>query len=432
MPFHLGSIPHAMETLLEHYGDRIRPGDVFVDERPLRRRHAPAGHLRLQARPPRGELIGFTCTTAHHGDVGGRLPGSSACDNTEIFQEGIRLPWLSLYAEGEPVEDVFKLIEANVRIPRMTFGDLGAQVAACSVAERALVASPSGTARAARRLMDALIDYTERLVRQEIATWPDGTASFTDYLGSDGVDVRDVPITAHVTIAGDEITADLTDSSPMVRGALNSTRSFVQACVYQAVRAALTVDVPNTAGAFRPIHVLTKPGTVAEVVMPGASSMRGVTGFRILDAVSARSPSCFPTASPPPARAATRLRSSAPNGPDGGASSSTSSSSAPGAGRPRRTATTAYEPGRASPRTSRSRSPSRSTRSWSSDTGSCPTRAAPASTAAASRSSASGAPHAAHVADRPLRPGQAPALRPRRRRPRSALGEPAAPPRRDR
>ena len=196
------------------------------------------------------------------------------------------MPWLRLYAEGEPVEDVFKLIEANVRIPRMTFGDLGAQVAACSVAERALVAlAERHGAEPLAELMDALIDYTERLVRQEIATWPDGTASFTDYLGSDGVDVCDVPITAHVTIAGDEVTADLTDSAPMVRGSLNSTRSFVQACVYQAVRSALTVEVPNTAGAFRPIHVLTKPGTIAEVVMPGASSMRGVTGFRVVDAV---------------------------------------------------------------------------------------------------------------------------------------------------
>ena len=140
VPFHLGSIPAAMETLLEHYGERIRPGDVFVMNDPF------DGGMHLQDifvfKPVHldGELIGFTCTTAHHGDVGGRLPGSSACDNTEIFQEGIRLPWLRLYAEGEPVEDVFKIIEANVRIPRMTFGDLGAQVAACSVAERALVA----------------------------------------------------------------------------------------------------------------------------------------------------------------------------------------------------------------------------------------------------------------------------------------------------
>jgi N-methylhydantoinase B len=287
VPFHLGSIPRAMETLLEHYEARMRPGDVFVMNDPF------DGGMHLQDifvfKPVHtgGELIGFTATTAHHGDVGGRLPGSSACDNTEIFQEGLRLPWLRLYAEGEPVEDVFKIIEANVRIPRMTFGDLGAQVAACSVAERTLIALAQrhGTETLAE-LMDALIDYTERLVRQEIATWPDGTASFSDYLGSDGIDVCDVPITARVTIAGDEITADLTDASPMVRGSLNSTRSFVEACVYQVVRAALTVDVPNTAGAFRPVHVLTRPGTVAEVVMPGASSMRGVTGFRIVDAVS--------------------------------------------------------------------------------------------------------------------------------------------------
>src|SRR5947207_8912718 len=72
----------------------------------------------------------------------------------------------------------------------------------------------------------------------------------------------------------------------MVRGSLNSTRSFIEACVYQAVRCALTVEIPNTSGAFRPIHVLTKPGTIAHVVMPGASSMRGVTGFRALDAVN--------------------------------------------------------------------------------------------------------------------------------------------------
>jgi N-methylhydantoinase B len=287
IPFHLGSIPTAMESLLAHYGDRLLPGDVYAMNDPF------DGGMHLQDifvfKPVfhDGEHVGFACATAHHGDIGGRLPGSSACDNTEIFQEGIRLPWLRLYAEGEPVEDVFKIICANVRIPRMTLGDLGAQVAACTVAERALLALAErhGVERLAA-LQATLVDHTERLVRSEIAAWPDGTATFTDYLDSDGIETCAVPITATVTIAGDEITADLTESAPMVRGSLNSTRSFVQACVYQAVRSALEGEVPNTSGAFRPIHVLTRPGTVAEVVMPGASSMRGVTGFRVLDAVN--------------------------------------------------------------------------------------------------------------------------------------------------
>src|SRR5262249_58805983 len=83
-------------------------------------------------------LIGFATTTAHHGDVGGRLPGSSACDNTEIFQEGIRIPWVRLYDRGKPVEVILQIIRANVRIPRMTLCDLAAHLAATSVAEQAL------------------------------------------------------------------------------------------------------------------------------------------------------------------------------------------------------------------------------------------------------------------------------------------------------
>jgi N-methylhydantoinase B len=301
VPFHLGAVPHALDTLRAKWGERMRPGDVFVMNDPF------DGGIHLQDifvfKPVYldGGLIGFATTTAHHGDVGGRLPGSAACDNTEIFQEGLRLPWVKLYSEGEPVEAIFEVIRANVRIPRMTLGDLRAQVAATSVAERALqdLAGRYGPERLAD-LMTGLVEHTERLVRREIASWPDGSASFTDYLDSDGLERRDVPITAVVSIEGDEITVDLSDSSPMVAGALNSTRSFIQACVYQAVRSALEVEIPNTSGAFHPIHVVTKPGTIAHVVMPGASSMRGVTGFRALDAVNGALAQLIPDRVPAP------------------------------------------------------------------------------------------------------------------------------------
>ena len=105
-------------------------------------------------------------------------------------------------------------------------------------------------------------------------------------MDSDGIDVCDVPITVHLTIADDEIIADFSDSAPMVRGALNCTPSFVEASVYQTVMAACEVDIPRTAGALRPITVITKPGTVTHVVMPGASSMRGITGYRVADAMN--------------------------------------------------------------------------------------------------------------------------------------------------
>ena len=74
----------------------------------------------------------------------------------------------------------------------------------------------------------------------------------------------------------DEVTVDLSGTAPMVRGALNATRSFTEATVYQAVMSAVSSQIPTTSGAFRPVNIVTTPGTVAHVVMPGASTMRGV------------------------------------------------------------------------------------------------------------------------------------------------------------
>ena len=138
-----------------------------------------------------GARIAFSVATAHHLDLGGRVPGSSACDNTEIFQEGLRIPWLKLYRRGEPDESLFAMVRVNVRVPEMTLGDLRAQVAACHTGERALHELVRRYGPDTFRACTAdLIDYTERLVRAEIARWPDGTHTFTDYMDSDGMGGR--------------------------------------------------------------------------------------------------------------------------------------------------------------------------------------------------------------------------------------------------
>ena len=287
IPLHLGSIPTAMRALLDRFEGRMRQGDIFVMNDPFDGgMHTPDIYV-VKPVYSDGALLGYAVTVAHHGDVGGRLPGTTACDNTEVFQEGLRIPWLHLYRGGEPVEDVIRIIRANVRIPRMTMGDVNAQIAACNIAERALgdLASHYGAKRLVQ-LMARLVDHTEKVVRTEIAGWPDGTASFVDYLDSDGIDLADVRIEAVVTVLGDEVEVDLSRSAPMVRGALNATRSFTKATVYQAIMSAVSSTIPTTSGAFRPVKVVTKPGTVAHVVMPAASSMRGVTGFRMFDAVN--------------------------------------------------------------------------------------------------------------------------------------------------
>jgi 5-oxoprolinase (ATP-hydrolysing)/N-methylhydantoinase A len=287
IPLQLGSIPNAMKTLLERFGDSFAPSDIYLVNDPFDGASHTPDIFVVKPSFLDGALLGFAVTIAHHADVGGRVPGSCACDSTEVFQEGLRLPWLRLYERGEPVDALFDILRANVRVPHELLGDLAAQVAACHIGDRALqeLARRYGTERL-HGMMDELLDHTEALLRAEIASWPDGTVSFTDYLDSDGIDVRDVPITVDLTVRGDELVADFSRSAPMVRGALNCTPSFAEASVYQTVMAASVADIPRTAGALRPITVVTRPGTVTHVVMPGASSMRGITGYRLSDVMN--------------------------------------------------------------------------------------------------------------------------------------------------
>jgi len=286
IPLHLGSVPFAMETLFAKFGDAIEEGDVFILNDPFEGgMHIPDIFI---VKPVfwEGTRIAFAVSTAHHLDMGGRLPGSSACDNTEIFQEGLRLPWLKLYRRGVAEEAIFEIIRVNVRVPQMTLGDLRAQLAACHIGERAVhdLIKRYGPATFSA-CTEALINYTERLVRAEIASWPDGSYSFTDYMDSDGVGGPPVKLQVTITVKGDALTADFTGTAPQVRGAINNTLSFTASVVALCVRSALKEDIPNTAGMFKPLKIIAPPGTVVNGVMPAASSMRGITGFRLVDTV---------------------------------------------------------------------------------------------------------------------------------------------------
>jgi N-methylhydantoinase B len=286
IPFHLGSVPYALKTLFAKYGHDLQPGDVFILNDPFDGgMHIPDIFI-VQPVFWEGQRVAFAVSTAHHLDMGGRLPGSSACDNTEIFQDGLRIPWLRLYRNGQADEAIFTLIRANVRVPEMTLGDIRAQLAACHIGERAVhdLIRRYGVETFTTCAAD-LIDYTERLVRAEIASWPDGSYNFVDYLDSDGVGGPPTRIEVTLTVAGDRLTADFTGSSAQVRGALNSTLSFTASVVALCVRSVLQEEIPNTAGMFKPLTIIAPAGTVVNVEMPGASSMRGVTGFRLADVI---------------------------------------------------------------------------------------------------------------------------------------------------
>jgi N-methylhydantoinase B len=286
LPFHLGAMPFAVRSVLGAFGGRIHPGDLFITNDPYDgSTHLPDIVL-VKPIHHAGALIGFAAALAHMTDIGGRIPGGNASDSTEVYQEGLRIPPSRLWHEGEPDENLFRIIERNVRVPDKVIGDIRSLIAACVVGERELktLADRYG-AQAFLGYCRELLDYTERFTRAEIARLPKGTWRFVDHLDGDGIDPGPIRFVATVTIAADEMTIDFTGTAPQVRGAINCVYPFTLSTALACVRSILDLSIPNNAGYFRPIKVIAPEGTIVNPHPPAAVAARGITGIRIADTV---------------------------------------------------------------------------------------------------------------------------------------------------
>jgi N-methylhydantoinase B len=289
LPGHLCSIPVALQAVLRHFGDDIAEGDVLINNDPYDGgMHLPDIFIfrpLFAAGDPTGRPIAYAATICHHTDVGGRVPGSNASDSTEIYAEGLRIPPLKLYERGQPNSTLFRIIDRNVRLPGRVLGDIRSQLAACEIAARGMtdLVTRYG-ADGVRALMDAAMDYSERLTRHCLTELPDGEASFTDWIDDDQIDAG-VPIKLVCTVRkrGDTMEVDWTGSAPQVKGAINNTWSYTAAASFTAVKSVLSINMPNNDGVFRPISVIAPPGTITHGKLPAACAARGLTGFRAVD-----------------------------------------------------------------------------------------------------------------------------------------------------
>ena len=286
LPLHLGSMPAAIQATLAAFGDDMSPGDMFIMNDP----YDGSTHLPdvVIVKPIflDGQRVGYSTTLAHQTDIGGRVPGGNACDSTEIYQEGLRIPPVRLYTKGEPEDFMFRIIERNVRVPDKVLGDIRSQIAACLIGERGYLGlietyGLEGFEAHCRELLD----YTERFTRAEIEKLPDGEYEFTDYIDNDGIEPGTIRFHVKLTIRGDSIVVDFDGSASQVKGAINSVLTFTRSCAWTCVRAVLDISIPNNAGYFRPIEVTAPEGTIVNPRPPAPVAARGLSGFRIADTV---------------------------------------------------------------------------------------------------------------------------------------------------
>lgn len=272
MPVHLGAMPFSVKAALEEYppetlseGDSVLLNDPFYGgaHLPDLTLVTPVFHY--------SEIIAFAANRAHHADIGGSTAGSVAADSTEIYQEGLRIPPVKLYEDGDVVDDVMDLILANVRTTDERRGDLRAQAAANETARTRLqdLARKYGTETLADAISE-IQDYSERRMRSELTELPDGSVTFSDVLDDDGQGNENVRIKATITVQDDQVSVDFTGSDPQTDGAVNAVFAVTASATYYAIRCLTDPDIPPNNGCYRPIDIEAPSGTVVNAEPPAA------------------------------------------------------------------------------------------------------------------------------------------------------------------
>jgi len=272
-PTMIGSAQYAVKWTIEELGlDSFEPGDVVIHNDPYRGQCHMPEHMVLKPVFFEKKLQFFVANIAHVGEIGGMAPGSFAADATEVYQEGLRLPPIKIMRRGEYVKDVWKIILSNHRTPKSSWGDLHAMIGSLNIASDRL-AKLLGRygADVLAEAANQLLDYSERWMRAEIREIPDGTYCADDCMEDDGITDQPVWMRLKLTVAGDEIFADWTGSDPQARGAINATFVVTAAATYSALLHVTNKDIPRNSGCFRPVRILTKPGTLVNVRHPGPS-----------------------------------------------------------------------------------------------------------------------------------------------------------------
>lgn len=266
LPMFIRGMSDVVTAKLAHWGEvNIHPGDVLLTNDA----YTTGAHLNhLTFSIPvfhEGKIVAFSTCMAHWQDIGGILNGVT----TDIYAEGLQIPFVKYHKQGVLNEEMRELILMNVRRRDRAAGDLEAQLSACRVGvkhiEEMLARDGVSTWQAA---LDAIMNHTEAEARAVVKGIPDGTYEAESFMDDDAVDIdQPVPIRVKVTVSGDEMTVDLSRMSPQVKGFFNSGAGV--ACAQVAFKClTLPSDHPINDGNFRPLKVILPAGTVVSALHP--------------------------------------------------------------------------------------------------------------------------------------------------------------------
>ncbi|MDA0676039.1 MAG: hydantoinase B/oxoprolinase family protein [Proteobacteria bacterium] len=272
----------------------LEPGDAIVTNDPYSSdamvTHLPDLHV-IRPYFHGKRLVGYGWGFIHYMDVGGRFPGSISAYNTDVFQEGFRIPPMKLMRRGVLNEDFVSLFKANCRLPETNMSDLKAMLGSLEVGGRRVndtinhygVDTFIGCQR-------ALKDYSAEKARNVLRMLPDGVYDFWDYLDDDLLSPYPVRVRARMTVNDGLIHFDVTSTDPQVDASYNlPTNGKLHNMLTRRITTFIRTHdktIPLNAGTYRPLSITNPPGTILNAEFPDACGVRFATATTFNDAVT--------------------------------------------------------------------------------------------------------------------------------------------------
>jgi N-methylhydantoinase B len=287
IPVLVGSSPFAVRAVTKYFGDDINEGDVFLLNDPYTYdggNHLPDWSI-VYPVFYNGKLKYMLAEKAHQIDAGGPVPGGYNPNALDIWGEGLRIPPVKIFEGGKERRDVLNLVLTNVRGYETQRGDLLSLIGAARIGERRLaeMLHKYGEETITTFITD-LFNYSEYRMRGKISEIPDG-----DYHGEVTGMEGASPIVVDISVKGSDMIVDLRKSGPQVKEYINSTISNTYSCIMLSLLTSLGKKIERqfrNQGCFRPVEILTKPGTIVHAEDPATiANCTVIIGAQIVDAV---------------------------------------------------------------------------------------------------------------------------------------------------
>jgi N-methylhydantoinase B len=288
LPFFMGAMSFCVESSVEAVGgvEALDEGDlILVNDPYMTGAHPQDAAIVMPVYVDDGrELVGFAAVKAHWLDVGAKAPYCT--DTTDIFQEGTIFPGVKIHRAGEPVVDMLRMARANSRMPDVVDGDIQAQIVCLrtGAAELQRLVARHGLDRF-WEAVERMYDHGEALVRAFIERIPDGRYAGHGVMDSDGLTEDEIPFDVVLEVDGSTARLDFSGAPPAAAGPVNcplpSTISGARVIMTMLAGGG---DQPNE-GHFRPIEVVTRPGTLFHALRPSPCFLYGWPAMQATDAL---------------------------------------------------------------------------------------------------------------------------------------------------